>query len=362
MTCSEPAPAPTATPQPHYGTTTPYGPRRRWLLGAVLVPLLAATAFAAGGRLLNDKHRTYLSTDGWPQNGQGAYVLGNGRPAVSPDEQPVPIASLAKVMTAYLVLKHYPLHGANSGRRFVVDQRDVLETQTMRREDQSIVDVRAGEQLTERDALMAMLLPSANNIALLVGRQVDGSVVSFVAEMNATARALGMAHTTYTDPSGYDAGTVSTALDQLRLAQVVADDKTLADMMATASYWLPFAGGVTNTNTLLGQDGFVGMKTGSDDAAGGCFMFRSERHMKSGNVTLIGVVLGQQGHNLITAGLSAAKQLVDRLAPNAASPEAANLSVMAGRPTVGQPGLATPAGAYRRHIEFHIQAGNTTLP
>jgi serine-type D-Ala-D-Ala carboxypeptidase (penicillin-binding protein 5/6) len=85
-------------------------------------------------------------------------------------------------------------------------------------------------------------------------------------------------------------------------------------MMATRSYWLPDDGEVTNTNTLLGQDGFVGMKTGSDDAAGGCFMFRSGWHADRGNVTLIGVVLGQKGHNLITAGLYAAKQLVDRVA------------------------------------------------
>jgi serine-type D-Ala-D-Ala carboxypeptidase (penicillin-binding protein 5/6) len=258
------------------------------------------------------------STNGWPQHGQWAYVLGNGRLAVSPDEQPVPIASLAKVMTAYLVLKHYPLRAGDSGRRFVLGPRDVADTETRRGEGQSTVDVRAGEQLTERDALMAILLPSANNIAVLVAREVAGSVPSFVAEMNDTAYALGMSHTIYTDPSGYDAGTVSTALDQLRLARVVAEDKTLADMMATRSYSLPVAGEVTNTNTLLGHDGFVGMKTGSDDAAGGCFMFRSERHTESGNVTLIGVVLGQQGRNLITAGLDAAKQLVDRVAPNAA--------------------------------------------
>jgi D-alanyl-D-alanine carboxypeptidase (penicillin-binding protein 5/6) len=292
------------------------------LLGAVLVLLLATTAFAAGRHLLNehDKDRAYLSTDGWPQRGQGAYVLGNGRPAVSPHEQPVPIASLAKVMTAYVVLKRYPLPGAESGRRFVVSQDDVVDTETKRREDQSIVAVRAGEQLTERDALMAILLPSANNIAVLVARQVDGSVASFVAEMNHTAHALGMTHTTYTDPSGFDEHTVSTALDQLRLAQEVADNDTLAAMMATRSYSLPVAGEVTNTNTLIGQDGFVGMKTGSDDAAGGCFMFRSWRHLGTGNVPLTGVVLGQQGHNLITAGLSAAKQLVDRVAPNAAIP------------------------------------------
>jgi D-alanyl-D-alanine carboxypeptidase (penicillin-binding protein 5/6) len=299
--------------------------RHRVLLGSVLVLVVvfAAAAFAATRRVLDDRadrNRAYLSTGGWPLHGQGAYVLGNARPAVSPNEQPVPIASLAKVMTAYLVLEHYPLHAGDSGRRFVVDQRDVVDTETMRRQDQSIVEVRAGERLTERDALMAILLPSANNVAVLVARQISGSVASFVAEMNHTAHALGMSHTTYTDPSGYDAGTVSTALDQLRLAQLVAEDETLADMMATRSYSLPIAGDVTNTDTLLGQDGFVGMKTGSDDAAGGCFMFRSERHVDSGNVTLIGVVLGQQGHNLITAGLYAAKQLADRVAPDAATP------------------------------------------
>src|SRR5262249_54057992 len=133
---------------------------------------------------------------------------------------------------------------------------------------------------------------------------VSGSVDAFVAEMNRTARALGMAHTTYTDPSGYDDGTVSTARDQLRLARVAAEDETLAAIMATRSYWLPVAGEVRNTDTLLGSDGFVGMKTGSDQAAGGCFMFHS------GN--LIGVVLGQRGPNLINAGLDAAKELVDR--------------------------------------------------
>src|SRR5881227_1393332 len=121
----------------HYGTTTLYGPRRRRvLLGAVLGLLFAVTAFAAARPLLNDQDRTYLSTDGWPLRGQGAYVLGNGRPAVSPHEQPVPIASLAKVMTAYLVFKHHPLPAGDDGPRFVVGQDDVVDTETRRGEGQ----------------------------------------------------------------------------------------------------------------------------------------------------------------------------------------------------------------------------------
>jgi hypothetical protein len=140
--------------QRHHGRTTPYG-RRRVLLVAVLVPLATAASAAShrllnndGGRssLLDDKHRTYLSTEGWPLVGQGAYVLGSGRPAVSPREHPVPIASVAKVMTAYLVLKHYPLRAGDSGRRFVVGQDDIVDTETRRRGNQSVVAVRAAGQ------------------------------------------------------------------------------------------------------------------------------------------------------------------------------------------------------------------------
>jgi serine-type D-Ala-D-Ala carboxypeptidase (penicillin-binding protein 5/6) len=354
------------TLQDHYGTMRVYRTRRRRALLVAVLALLAVTVFAAPGHLLgggdrssrlDGQGRSYLSTNGWPLSGQGAYVLDNGRPTVSPHQHPVPIASVAKVMTAYVVLKHYPLRAGDSGPRFVVSQDDADDTEARRHDGQSVVDVRAGEQLTERDALMAILLPSANNVSLLVARQVSGSVASFVAEMNRTARALGMSHTTYTDPSGYDDGTVSTALDQLRLAQVVAKDETLAGMMATRTYWLPVAGEVNNTNALLGQDGFVGMKTGSDEAAGGCLMFRTVWPTASGSRSLIGVVLGQRGDNLVTAGLSAAKQLADRLAPNASS-----TSGTSGRLSVGQPGLGPPGGAFRPRIENRIRAGNTPAP
>jgi D-alanyl-D-alanine carboxypeptidase (penicillin-binding protein 5/6) len=182
------------------------------------------------------------------------------------------------------------------------------------------VPLRAGERLTERQALMALLLPSANNVAALLARYLSGSVGAFVTEMNDTARALGMTKTIYTDPSGYDPATRSTAIDQLTLALQVTQNPTLTAMMATPSYRIPVAGTVRNTDTLLGQDGFVGMKTGSDDAAGGCFMFRSYRSVRGFNTELIGVVLGQHGHSLIRAGLYAAKQLVDRVAPQPAHP------------------------------------------
>ena len=306
-------------------------PPRRLLLGALLAVFAAATAYAAPGARHADQDPSVLSTDGWPRAGQGAYVLDGGRVRASAHQRPVPIASVAKVMTAYLLLEHHPLHAGESGRTFVVGARDVADTEQRRRDGQSIVTVSAGEQLTEREALTAILLPSANNVAVLAARQTAGSVGAFVAEMNRTARALGMEHTTYTDPSGLHPGTVSTALDQLRLARVVAKDPTLAAIMATRSAWLPVAGAVTNTDSLLGRDGFVGMKTGSDTAAGGCFMFHAVWSAGGRARSVVGVVLGQRAGNLIAAGLGAADELVERL--------------QTGR-------------TYGRHIENPIRPGN----
>ncbi len=317
---------------PRFGPVTLHTPHRRRRATAIagVVIVLAVATVGAARYLLDDAHRNYLSTDGWPAHGQGAYQLGDERPAASADEHPVPIASLAKVMTAYLVLHALPLHDGDDGPPVVVTRADVADTDRRRHEDQSIVGVRAGERLTERQALMAVLLPSANNIAVLLARQVGGSVDAFVATMNRTAHALGMWDTTYTDPSGFDPGTVSTAVDQLRLAHVVAQDTTLAAMMATRSYELPVAGRVHNTDALLGHDGFVGMKTGSDDAAGGCFMFRSPtRDRRSVHGPVSASCSASRVGNLITAGLYAAKQLADRIAPVAASASA----LQRGRPS-----------------------------
>ncbi|MDT4903412.1 MAG: hypothetical protein QOH52_1428 [Pseudonocardiales bacterium] len=306
---------------PIYGAVTLHSPRRRRarLRGSValLAVASAVVALIAPHILNNDSRRHYLAASGWPSHGQAAYQLGGDDPQTSPGQAATPIASLAKVMTAYLVLRQLPLGPGEGGPTLTVSEADVADTAVRRSQEQSLVPVRAGEELSERQALMALLLPSANNVAVMLARFTAGSVQAFVARMNAMAVALGMWHTKYTDPSGFDDGTRSTAGDQLILARVAARVSVLADMMATRSYRLPVAGTVDNTDTLLGQDGFVGMKTGSDDAAGGCFMFRTHRVVAGKTVDMLGVVMGQPGHNLIAAGLYAARQLADRTAPAA---------------------------------------------
>jgi D-alanyl-D-alanine carboxypeptidase (penicillin-binding protein 5/6) len=163
------------------------------------------------------------------------------------------------------------------------------------------------------------LLPSANNIAVMLARHVAGSERSFVARMNVTAAALGMQDTTYTDPSGLDSGTRSTAHDQVVLASIAMRNATFADLVSLSVATIPVAGRVYNTDHLLGVDGFVGIKTGSDDAAGGCFVFRTWRVVNGTVEPITGVVLGQRGHNLIDAALAAARQFANRIAPTVAS-------------------------------------------
>jgi D-alanyl-D-alanine carboxypeptidase (penicillin-binding protein 5/6) len=293
-------------------------PRRLIWIAAPVVIAIAAAAAAAPTVIhyLHDDSRTqFLSADGWPEHGQAAYAIGSAPATAGPGRRPVPIASLAKVMTALVVLRAAPLPSHGAGFTMTVSARDVADTAQRHGRDESVVPVVAGERLTERDALAALLLPSANNVAVMLARRIAGSVRGFVARMNREAGALGMTETTYTDPSGFDASTVSTARDQVQLAQQAMSDPSFARLVAMRSYDLPVAGTVHNTDTLLGTDGFVGIKTGSDDAAGGCFMFRSYRTFGSQRAAVTGVVLGQPGHNLILTGQYAARQLVDRVAP-----------------------------------------------
>lgn len=254
----------------------------------------------------------------WPAFGQAAFVRsGQSTIEASPNQHAVPIASVAKVMTAYLVLRDHPLRVDEAGPAITLTEADVEDTERRSHEEQSVVPVAAGERLSEREALEALLLPSANNIAAVLARWDSGSIARFASRMNATARSLRMTRTHYTDPSGFDDATVSTAADQVRIVEEAMRVPVFARIVATPTAVLPVAGVVHNTDTLLGYGGFVGVKTGSDAAAGGCFAFRAIRSIKGKQGAVTGVVLGQPGHDQIEAGLAAAAAMVDRIAGRA---------------------------------------------
>jgi serine-type D-Ala-D-Ala carboxypeptidase (penicillin-binding protein 5/6) len=288
-----------------------------------LLPSSSSTG-ASSTDVLRSEHRDALAkvpSTVWPADGQAAVQIGQSQVHSGPNQHPAPIASVAKVMTAYLVLRDHPLRPGEDGPTITLTDADVADTNRRRGQRESVVSIAAGEQLTERQALQALLLPSANNIAAVLARWDAGSADRFVARMNATARSLRMTRTRYTDPSGYDDATVSTAADQVRLVVRAMRLPVFASIVATPSATLPVAGTVHNTNALLGRNGFVGVKTGSDDAAGGCFAFRAIRWIDGKRRTITGIVLGQPGHDRISAGLAAAAAMVDRIAGQRAVPD-----------------------------------------
>ena len=311
-----------------------------------LLPAASSTAASPNGVASTERraaHGVAVPGSAWPESGQAAVQIGRSRVQAGPNQHAAPIASVAKVMTAYLVLRDHPLGLGEAGPTITLTAADVADTDRRSRRRESVVPVVAGERLTELQALQALLLPSANNIAAVLARWDAGSEARFVARMNAAARSLGMNHTRYTDPSGFDEGTVSTAADQVRIVVRAMRLRVFARIVATPAATLPVAGTVHNTDRLLGQDGFVGVKTGSDNAAGGCFAFRAIRSVHGKRTTITGVVLGQPGSDRIDAGLAAADALVARIAGD--------------RGSSSPPALGTPGAPPRAHTHS-TQGGN----
>ena len=230
----------------------------------------------------------------WPGHGEAALaVSGLGLIGASGSDRPTPIASVTKVMTAYLVLTDHPLVGDAQGPTLTVTAADAAAERGDAAAGQSVLPVRAGERLTERRALEGLLLPSGNNAAVMLARWDAGSERAFVARMNATARALGLLHTHYTGASGFAPSTVSTATDQVRLAETAFRLPVFRQIVGLAVVTLPVAGRQYNVDALVGSDGILGIKTGTTSEAGGCFVFAARVRAGGRFVTAFGAILDQ---------------------------------------------------------------------
>ncbi|MBB5102922.1 D-alanyl-D-alanine carboxypeptidase family protein [Streptomyces spectabilis] len=241
----------------------------------------------------------------WPGEGQTSIAVeGLGSLGREGGRQPVPIASVAKVMTAYVILKEHPLAGGQQGPRIRVDAAAAEESHSL---SESTAPLREGRRPTQRQLLELLLLPSGNNVARLLARWDAGSEKAFVVKMNRAAARLGMDRTTYTGASGFEASTRSTADDQLKLARQAMKEPVLRAVVALRSTTVPgVPGTVTNTNRLLDEPGVIGLKTGSSTPAGGNLMWAAEVTSGAKRHLVLGVVLGQRARTTPTEGLDAA--------------------------------------------------------
>ncbi|MFC4498806.1 MULTISPECIES: D-alanyl-D-alanine carboxypeptidase [Streptomyces] len=236
----------------------------------------------------------------WPDEGQGAMdVNGIGNMDGFGDQKPVAIGSVAKAMTAYIVLKDHPLKAGAEGPSIPVDSTAEKEGGYDADGESTLNTVKAGDELTEKQALSAIMIPSANNIARLLARWDAGTEAAFIKRMNATAKELGMTNTTYTDASGLKETTVSTAADQVKLGNELVKIQALTDITKLPEWTDPSGQKWRNYNTLVPYNNAIGIKTGSTTAAGGNLLFAATKEAGGETVTVVGAILGQHKSPII---------------------------------------------------------------
>ncbi|MFB9201056.1 D-alanyl-D-alanine carboxypeptidase family protein [Nonomuraea spiralis] len=190
----------------------------------------------------------------------------------------VPVASLVKVMTAYVVL--------NEGRLTDTITITAADVKHATSNGATTAGLKKGERLTAKDLLYGLMLPSGADAANALARQYGPGKTAFVAKMNRAARSLGLADTRYTNPDGLPtpaAGGYSTAVDQVKLAQRALADPIFRTVVGTqvhktAKTAVHRAHTWRNSNKLLGRsEDVLGVKTGYTNAAGYCLLFAGER-------------------------------------------------------------------------------------
>ena len=244
----------------------------------------------------------------WPSVGSAAVaVSGLGALGSTGNAPATPTASVAKVMTALVILTDKPIKAGETGPTLTVTDADVQTYLSDREQQQSVVAVSAGEQLTEFQALEGMLIPSGNNMAETLARWDAGSITSFVDKMNKRAKALGLKTTKFADPAGASTESVSTPTELITLGIAAMQQAAFAQIVVMTQAELPVAGVVYNVDSVLGQAGIIGIKTGSGLKEGANFLFAAAIMIGPHPVTMYGCVMGQP---TLAAAFNAAKALV----------------------------------------------------
>ena len=222
---------------------------------------------------------------------------------------PRPMGSITKVMTALVVLQTGDL-----GQQIKVSRGAI---RYVRRDGASSAGLIAGDVLTARQLLAAMLLPSGCDAAYLLATAYGPGRQAFVAKMNAMAQAMGLTSTHFTSFDGMpfptEHSTYSSPADLVRLGEVVMANPVFRRIVAQRRYHLaatPLHHQYLwyTTDGLLGSyRGATGIKTGDTDAAGNCLLFEARRDGR----TLIGVVLHANPSSSFSALFTAARRLLN---------------------------------------------------
>jgi serine-type D-Ala-D-Ala carboxypeptidase (penicillin-binding protein 5/6) len=172
----------------------------------------------------------------------------------------VPIASTTKVMTAMVGSEYF-------------QPTSVLQVGSAATVDGSSMGLKLGEQITYRNVLYGLMLNSGNDAAYAISTNYPGGTAAFVAAMNQKAKDLGLNDTHFDNPAGFDSPNhYSSASDLAKIAAFAQKDQQFDRIIATketevASVDKTHVHPLKNLNKLLGEEGVLGMKTGTTPAA-----------------------------------------------------------------------------------------------
>ncbi len=232
----------------------------------------------------------------WPpvQNQSAVGILGSSILDTHGNQQPAPTASTAKMITALVVLAQKPLQPGQQGPTITLNANDVAIYNNYVAQDGSLVQVQAGEKITEYQMLEAMLLPSANNIADSLAIWAFGSLKNYQQAANQYLDDQSLVETHVgSDASGFNPSTTSTARDLVRIGGLVMQNPVLKQIVAQPSAGgIPVVGNIRNVNFLLGQDNVIGVKTGNTDQAKGVFVSASKTAVNGKPVTILTSIMG----------------------------------------------------------------------
>jgi len=217
-------------------------------------------------------------------------------------EAKLAIASLTKLMTALVWFKHQPLAGMEHLHTLAPVENNLIGAR---------LQVDNGDKVRAFDLLRATLVGSMNNAASALVHSTEMPQAEFVAKMNREAQALGLQNTIYTDPTGLSAGNQSTAVDLVKLFQIILQYPDLAVPMGMSEHLMETMEQkkelrIKNTNILLKDPDLqiLAGKTGYITEAGYCLMVLAKNDQGK---QIIAVVLGEPSE---TSRISEMKELI----------------------------------------------------
>ncbi|MEC5184392.1 D-alanyl-D-alanine carboxypeptidase (penicillin-binding protein 5/6) [Cryobacterium sp. MP_3.1] len=232
-------------------------------------------------------------------------TLGVDTIAIGGGNDPVPMASAAKIITALVVLDAKPLAAGEPGPAYSLVTADYQDYLDYTAQDARTVIVFPGESWTEREMLQAMILGSSNNHADTLARWAFGSVDAYLTAANAWLAANGMPNTTVVDANGLLDGSAGTGTDLARVAGLAATNPVIADIIAQPASALVGQRGVRNTTEYLPEEGITGISRSYTDSGGVCFLFTGTVVAGEKAFTFAGAFLGEPDYDTLTADLTA---------------------------------------------------------